>query len=431
MSSSNAHSIRLTVPVACLLVAPALFGSALFAGSAAVAGGFHSPYQSTTAIGSAFAGTSARSDDAGFFLYNPATIAKFTSAQSFIDVRAFSADVRIIPTEALSPLNTPLLSEGDSGNLMSPALAPGSVSVFPLAHGIVLGLGSSAPFATDAETRSSWAGRFHLQKSYMVGMNMTGAISWQATPTLALAGGVQVQRMENRFANSAVVPLSGGAVVNTGAFLEATSWGMGAVAGLLWTPTEGSRIGLSWRSTMTHRMKGRTGAALADLPIEQVRYDLDLPHHISLGLEHRLDHRWRLFAEWQWTGWKRFEGFEFSFASGRPKERRPIAWENTWLASLGVGYKLASETEVTLGIALDKGASKDGSGSTLSPDSDKIIAGIGIIQDVPSIGRFSLSYGRLMLEPGQVKASNAASGSLEGRLSGHVDMIGVGYTYSW
>lgn len=431
MSSSDARSIRIIAPVASLFAIAALFGSTLLAGATAVAGGFHSPYQSTTAIGSAFAGASARSDDAGFFLYNPASIAKVTSAQSFVDVRAFFADVRITANEAVSPLGTPLLAEGDSGNLMSPALAPGSVSVVPLAHGVVLGLGSSAPFATDAETRSSWAGRFHLQKSYMVGTSMTGAISWQATPSLALAGGVQIQRMENQFANSAVVPLGGGVFASTGAFLEATSWGAGAVAGLLWTPTEGSHIGLSWRSAMTHRMKGRTGAALAGLPIEHVRYDLDLPHHVTLGLEQRLDHRWRLFAEWQWTGWQRFQGFEFSFTSGRPQERRQIAWENTWLAALGVGYRISSETEVTLGIALDKGASKDGSGSTLSPDSDKIIAGIGIIQDVPGIGRFSLSYGRLMLEPGPVKASNPASGTLEGRLSGHVDMIGAGYTYNW
>jgi hypothetical protein len=57
----------------------------------AVAGGFSNPYQSTTAIGTAFAGASVRSDDASFFYYNPATISGLNGAQTTIDARAFAA----------------------------------------------------------------------------------------------------------------------------------------------------------------------------------------------------------------------------------------------------------------------------------------------------------------------------------------------------
>jgi long-subunit fatty acid transport protein len=80
---------------------------------------------------------------------------------------------------------------------------------------------------------------------------------------------------------------------------------------------------------------------------------------------------------------------------------------------------------------LDKGAARTGSGTTVSPDSDKVLIGVGLIHDAPGIGRISASYGWLHLRDGEVRASSIASGSLEGRVSGDVHMLGIGYTYMW
>lgn len=395
------------------------------------AGGFHSPYQSATAIGTAFAGASARSDDAGFFFYNPASIAGISQRQTFFDVRAFSPNVRIEPTRAVSPLQVPVLDDGASGNIARDALAVGSVTAIPLAPGLVLGLASSAPFASDVETRGLWAGRYHLQKSYMVGLNATGALAWQATPWLALSAGLQVQRMTNEFRNLAVIPQGAAQPVEAEASLQATGWAASPVAGAVLTPIEGTRIGLSWRSAMTHRMHGETGARAPGIAVEQVSYDLDLPHIASLGLEQRLGRDWRLFAEWQWAGWSRFKGFDFSFASGRPDERRAIEWRDTSIIAVGLGYRLLTSTEVTMGAALDKGAARAGSGTTLSPDSNKLLVGAGLLHDAAGLGRFSLSYGLLLLDDGTVRASNLAGGTLEGKLVGRMHMLAMGYTYAW
>ena len=398
---------------------------------AAHAGGFYSPYQSATAIGTAFAGASARNDDAGFFLYNPASIASVSSRQTFFDVRAFAPNVRIEPSRAMSPLQVSILPDGASGNIARDALAVGSVTAVPLAPGLVLGIGSSAPFATDVETPGAWSGRYHLRKSYMVGLNGTAALAWQATPWLALSGGLQVQRMSNEFGNAALIPQGQAPPIETGAYLRATGWAAGPVAGIVLTPLPGTRIGLSWRSALTHRMRGETGAQLAGIAVEKVSYDLDLPHTASLGVEQRLGSDWRLFAEWQWAGWSRFKGFDFSFASGRANELRPVDWRDTSTLAIGLGYRLLASTEVTVGAALDKGAARAGSGTTLSPDSNKLLLGAGLLHDAAGLGRLSLSYGLLLLDDGAVKASNLASGTLEGKLVGRMHMLGLGYTYEW
>jgi long-chain fatty acid transport protein len=398
---------------------------------AAEAGGFYSPYQSATAIGTAFAGASARADDAGFFFYNPAIISALEGSQTFIDVRGFVPSVEIEPSRAVNALGLDVTGTGDSGNLARNALAAGSVSVIQLSEDITLGIGSSAPFATDVETRAEWAGEYHLIRSYIVGLNVTAAASLELAPWLALSAGVQIQRMENEFENTAIIPVGLAPPVEARAFMKGKDWGIGAVAGVLLTPRSGTRIGLSWRSAITHNIEGTAGANVPGLPVEHVRYDLELPQTFSLGIDHRVSPDWRLFAEAQLVDWSRFRGFDVSFASGRPNELRPIDWRDTWLLGAGVGWRVLPSTELTVGVSYDTGASEDGSGSTLSPDANKVLVGAGVIYDAPGLGRVSLSYGHLFVEESPVKAASLASGSLDGSLNGHMDMAGIGYTYEW
>jgi long-chain fatty acid transport protein len=191
-----------------------------FASTPSPAGGFYSPYQSSTAIGTAFAGASARFDDASFFFYNPAILSSLEGRQSFVDVRGFVPTARIKATQATSPAGT-VITPMAKAALAESAIAPGSVSTLPLGNGLTLGLGSSAHFASDVEApNETWAGRFHLLKSRIVGANATAALSWEATPWLAVAGGLQVQRLDTRFESAALIPIGPGAAIETRAYLR-------------------------------------------------------------------------------------------------------------------------------------------------------------------------------------------------------------------
>lgn len=399
--------------------------------SPAQARGFYSPYQSTTAIGTAFAGASARADDAGFFLYNPASISSLKGAQTWIDVRAFIPNAAIGPTAASSALGSNVAGDGPTGNLAGRALAPGSVRVIPFAPGLTLAVGSSAPFASDVETDPGWAGRFHLLKARMVGLNAQGALSWQAAPWLALAGGVQVQRFETKFANAALLPAGGGVIEGHARLQGEPSWATGAVAGVVLTPLYGTRVVLGWRSAMTHRIKGQASTDVAGFPVEHLRFDLDLPQVVTIGLEQRLTPRLRMFAEAQWVGWRRFKGFDIAFQSGRANEMRAIEWRDTWLYAAGFGVKVAAATELTAGIGYDMAAAINASGTTLSADAGKWMLGFGLLHDVAGLGKLWLSYAHVRVEDTRAFAGNPASGTLEGKLGGRLDMIGASVTIPW
>lgn len=395
------------------------------------AGGFYSPYQSATALGTAFAGASARADDAGFFLYNPAIIAGMTTRQTFVDARIFLPDAEIDPHASANPLGIDLSADGSSGNLADPALALGSVTVLPLAPGLNLGLGSSAPFATKIGTEPDWGGRFHLQKAEMVGLNATAAISWQVTPVLAVAGGLQVQRFDADFENNALIPTANG-ILETRAYLKGEpDWSLGAVAGAVLTPADGTRIGIGWRSAMTHEIDGVAKTALPFTPVEHLSFKVELPQFVSLGLEQRLSPDLRLFAEGQWIEWSRFDGFDIAFRSGRPSEVRPIEWKDTWMAAIGVGVRLTATTEMTAGLAYETAAAIDASGTTLSADAEKTTLGLGLLTEIPGVGRVALSYAHVFVHEAPVFAENPASGRLEGTLAGRLDTFGTSVTVPW
>lgn len=403
----------------------------LGSGGVALAGGFYSPYQSATGMATAFAGASARSDDASFFLYNPATVSGLDGTQSYVDLRGFAPTAEIKPSRAVSPAGIDITADGASGDIAGEAIAPGSVTAFRLTNQLTLAWGSSAPFATDVKANEDWGGRFHLLMSRMVSMAVTAAASYEFAPGFAVSAGVTGDYFDTRFENISLLPIPGGAPVEALTFMKGKDWGFGGVLGVVMTPQPGTRIGLAYHSKIAHTIDGFVDARFPGVPSEKTRYGIDLPQRASLGLEQRVDPQLRLFAEVQWVDWSTFKGFDISFASGRPNSVNPVEWRDTWMVAGGFAYEVQPGTEISAGVNYDMAASKGGSGVTLSADADKIMAGIGVSQDVAGIGRVTVSYAHVFALDAPVVAISPTSGTLEGTLEAEVDMIGIGVKHVW
>ncbi len=390
------------------------------------AGGFYAPYQSGQAIGTALAGASARSDDASFFFFNPATIAGLESANVTIEGRIFLPNIRINTQRAVSPLGLDITTAGDSGDMSDVVGAPGGFAAIPLAKNLWLGVGASGHFAVDIEADPNWAGRFQLLRTDMVGVNFSSALAWQVTDWLAIAGGVQVQKFRGEFEKSELIPVGPFFVAEARGFLEGEDWGVGGIAGIVLTPTETTRIGVGYRSQITHRLEGTAGAALPGIriPDDGASFDVDLPDIVSVGLEQRIGSSLRLFAEGQWVGWSRFKGFDISFTSGRPNELREQDWDDTWMAAIGFGYMLYPGTELTAGVHYDT-AVTDGGVNTLSPDGNRTMVALGLNQRITDRGMLSLYYAHVFFEDVPIDIAQPRSGTFEGTFEADLDIFGL------
>ena len=398
---------------------------------AAFAGGFYAPYQSGQAIGSALAGASARSDDSSFFFFNPATIAGLERANVTMEGRIFVPSVRIEAERATSPLGMDITGAGNSGDLAGIVGAPGGFAAIPLAKNIWLGIGASGHFAVDIDADPGWAGRFQLLKTDIVGWNFSSALVVRVTDWLALAGGVQIQHLTGEFEKSELIPTFFGPLESRG-FLEGDDWATGGIAGILLTPTDSTRIGIGYRSQLSHRLKGTAGAVLPGIPIpvDSAEFDVDLPDIVSVGLEQRISPTLRIFLEGQWVGWSRFKGFDIAFGSGRPNELRAQDWDDTWMGAIGFGYMIQPGTEITAGVHYDT-AVTDGGGNTLSPDGNRTMVALGLNHKVMDRGVLSLYYAHVFFEDAPIEVTQPRSGSFEGTFEADLDIIGLSLRMDW
>jgi long-chain fatty acid transport protein len=374
-------------------------------------------------MGTALAGCSARSDDASFFFCNPATISGLDGPNLTLDARLFAPSVRIDSNAASSPLGTNITAAGGSGEMASPVIVPSGFAAIPIAQSLWLGLGVTGPFGLKLDAQPAWAGRFQLSDVDMKGFNLSSALAWRVTPWLTLAGGIQAQQFSAEFEQSRIIPTPFGPLEARG-FLTGKDWAFGAIAGLLLTPTESTRIGVGYRSALSLRMRGDAGVEFPGVPVDSASFDVNLPDVVSLGIEQRLNPAVRLFAEANWVNWSRFKGLDIAFGSGRPHELRPQSWRDTWMVAGGLGYMLRPGTELTAGVHYDTAVSAGG-GNTLSPDGARIALAIGLSQKISDMVAISAHYAHIFIDDVQIAAASPTSGTFNGVYKASLNTVGL------
>lgn len=411
------------------LLTAALALSLVVAATPAGAGGFYAPYQSGPALGTALAGATARNDDPSFLFFNAASAAATKSATVYIGAQVFSPSIKLDVRNATSPLMVPITADGSSGEMAETAIAPSFAAAIPLAEGLVLGITGNAPFAAKIEANPTWAGRFQLLRTDMKTTNVTSTLSYQVAPWLAIGAGMQVQEFDGKFEKTELAFLPGLQFpIEARGFLTGKDWGFGAVAGLMLTPADGTRIGISYRSRIRHDFEGRAGLYLPFVPRDTAKYDLVMPDVVSIGLEQRVTPALRLFAEVEWVNWSVFKGFDIALGSGL-RDVRPQDWEDTFMAAVGFGYMVRPGVELTAGIHYDTAVTQGG--NTFSPDSDRIMVGIGLNTDLGSHGRLSLHYAHLFFDGSAIDVADVRTGTMQADFKGSLDVFGATYRYSW
>lgn len=410
-----------------LLAATGLF----FCGSSlAVAGGFYAPYQSGPAIAAALAGASARADDASFLLFNPAIGADFSNNSIYLGAQVFSPSIKFKTKSATSPLGAPLTADGSSGEIAETAFAPSFAAAVPLTDGLVLGFTGGSPFAAKIEADPNWAGRFQVLRTDMETINLGISLSYRLTPWISVGAGLNVQRFDGKFEKTELFdnPFVAAPLIEARGFLKGEDWGIGGSAGILLTPVPGTRLGVSYRSRIKHDFKGEAGLYLPLIPADTARYELTTPDVVSIGLEQQITPELRLFSEVQWVNWSLFDGFDIALGSG-DRDVRPLDWEDTWMAGIGLGYTIHPGMEITVGLHYDTSVTEGG--NTFSPDSDRVMFGFGLTKSFDNAGKLSLHYAHMRFDGAPIDVQDIRTGTLSADFDGKLDILGATYRLDW
>lgn len=199
-----------------------------------------------------------------------------------------------------------------------------------------VGVALTVPFGLATEYEEGWLGRYHGIESRIEVINISPAVSFDLTPEWTIGGAVNLQYAEAKLTTAidggsacagavaagdlpagtcGAYQLSPGEMASDGQVkIEGDDWSVGYTLGVLWQPTQRSRVGLRYRSGIDHDLTGdvdysmpaplNMSARFADGSAEA---GLDLPASIAASLTHDFTDTLTGSFGLLWTGWSSFD----------------------------------------------------------------------------------------------------------------------------
>ena len=377
----------------------------------ALAGGFAVREQSTSGLGAAFAGNAAGYDLSSIY-WNPAGVA---IAGPGVTTESHAA--LIIPDSEITTYGPVPDGANDIGKI---ALVPGSYAAYRINEKWTIGYGFNAPFGLGTEAdNKNWGGQTEFLKSELVTYNFNPVVGYQVSPTLAIGFGMQIQYADLRLSQS-LVPFPGpNAAIGV---VKGDDWAFGFTAGALWTPTEGTSIGVGYRSRLETEFEGTLTTPIGTSPISA---DLDLPEIATISLRQSINSRTRFLATFEWTNWSKVDVVPIN---GSPLSIE-ANWDDGYFLSGGLEYDYSDKMTVRAGVAYEWSPVQDAEQRLVYvPDADRVWLSAGATYKWNEQTSIDLAYTHIFVEDGDI---NRVTNGYTGEAESSVDIIGVSVKTKW
>jgi long-chain fatty acid transport protein len=436
-----------------------LSAAALAAGSAAVseaqAGAFGVREQSTYFMGDAYAGSAAGGDISSMF-WNPAataTLPGFNSSSSYTGVIGRATETA---TGGLFVTGNP--SAGAPGlapstDVGTSAFVPASYLTLQLTDRLYAGVGLNAPFGFVTKPDNlSWAGSPIATTTKVFSLDANPTIAYKLTPTLTVGAGAQIEYFEIKLDRSAFNSSLVGPLTPSRAY-KADDVGVGATAGVLWQPREGTSVGLGYRSAVSVNVSGlyANGGFTALTPGGPVGIPgfsaiangkLTLPDEITFSARQAVTQQLTVLGTVEWNRWSSLGNVSATGAAcpAGTCETLHLNYQDGWFFSVGAEYAYSPSLTLRTGVGYEMSPVKDGVRDILLPDSNRVHLNFGASYKWSDKITINAAYSHLFFDDAPFCIANGGgtshcTGSNQVLLSGSadvaVDIVSVGVNYKF
>ncbi|MFQ5785711.1 MAG: OmpP1/FadL family transporter, partial [Alphaproteobacteria bacterium] len=212
-------------------------------------------------------------------------------------------------------------------------------------------------------------------------------------------------------------------------------WGFGYNLGLLFEPIAGTRIGVAYRSKVSHELDGSVrfntggpvGAGISGATGQFIdtgaKASVTLPEIVSFGIHQDINAQWSVMAEGSWTRWSRFDELRFRFEN--PLQADSVTdedWHNAWFGALGATYRATNGWTFRGGVAFDESPIPDRTRTPRLPGSDRYWIAIGAKKSLLPNLDLDVGYTHIFLDDATVGLTTGGTGNtFRGNLSGEYD----------
>lgn len=418
----------------------------------AQAGGFQIRENSAAGMGTAFAGAASDARDLSIVYNNPAAMTQLQRSGAEVGVSLItpSSSYRGTGRDALGrPLTGATDRTGDAIPVPAAFLA-----YVPEGENWRTGFAITAPYGLETDYDAGWIGRYHALHSKLETININFAAAMEIRPGLSIGGGVSAQRAEATLSNAVDfgAVLAGRRVpgflpqsADGYAKVNGDDWAWGANLGLLYEPVKGTRVGLSWRSEIKHKLEGdgtfdtpanvravlTAGNIAAFAPTSAVTANVSTPQSVDLGLTQEFGPL-GLHATVAWTDWSSFQEIRVRFANpAQPDALDEQHWKDTWFYSLGATYQIDPAWQLRTGIAFDKNPTRDQYRTPRIADGDRTWLSAGLGWQATDNIALDVAYTHIFVDDSPINVATSTGNRLTGEFKSNVDIVALTARYTF
>lgn len=277
--------------------------------------------------------------------------------------------------------------EGDSGQSengrLKGQIIPAGFITHQINDSLWAGLGLTVPYGMGTEFGEGWEGRERGTESMILTFDINPNLAWKVNEKLSVGGGVSLQYAKAELGSGRIVSENGHTINSN---VKGDSWAWGWNVGVMFQPVETVRLGLAYRSNISHNADGHT--TLNNVPVKtdnglvltNIRSDMEVriktPDTITFSATWEATDALRLSGTARWSKWSNFHSLDVQnldlagtqFSSTVVENN----WDDTWFFSVGADYKLNGQWTVRGGVAYDQGPVENQYRMAVIPDTDRV-----------------------------------------------------------
>nr|WP_290221362.1 outer membrane protein transport protein [Trichocoleus desertorum] len=414
-----------------------------------LASGFALTEQSVPNLGNAGASGTVGAEDASVLFFNPAGLTRLPGNSVVGAGYLVFPTVRFQNQGSTSVLGTPLLG-GEGGDAGANKFLPNLYTSWSLSDRLKLGLGIAPPFGLATDYDEDWVGRYQALRSELITLNFSPTIAAKVTDQVSIGASVNVQYASAELSNAIDFGLIGrSAQLNTvpqqldgRVRISGDDLSVGYTIGAMYEPSAQTRVGLAYRSAVTHDLEGDADfevptAAQAlttrgQFTDTEAAAEVKLPDSLSLGVYHELSPKWAVMSDVTWTNWSRYEGLRIEFENpAQPASLQPAEWKDTVRVGVGVNYKPNEDLTLRAGVAYDPSPVPEDQVTARIPDADRTWVAAGVSYQATDSVRVDLSYAHLFFGDREINQTIPGAGTLRGGVDSDVDVISAQVNWSF
>lgn len=345
---------------------------AVCAASAAHAAGFMLTEQSAGALGRAYAGVGVDGTDISGVYYNPATMTLHPGTAIQAGFVAVGLDLAYEGNDGST----------ENGQYNTQAIPHGYIS-HQLTDNMWIGLAMTVPFGMGTEYDDNWPLAYKGISAEVLTFDFNPNVAWKVSDKLSLGAGISIQyasadlKMQDLISNE--MPVLGTA--NGEVDADSIAWGFNV--GLMWSPLDNLRFGLSYRSRINHNADGDftfsnpKGPGASHVPTDafDATATISTPAWAMATAAWDVNDLLSLYATFRWTDWSSFDTLDIKSPALESKGGVKTVenhWQDTYLFSVGADLRFTNWWTFRAGIGYETSPIDDPKYRTaIIPDADR------------------------------------------------------------